>query len=409
MSGFINRNLHNFVNIACNFSLQENVRTAAQGDLNTAPEMCFAAFLLLYRAQVAKAVAGRHPAFAETAALIEKNTNEYKNLIEALDEEFNMAAQFYQNPEIHGDPDYLVMILTTAVFRYPNDEITPTLKSNILAELDELDDMLGYANILFSAALWFMDYEGYRDAVMAAFPAKKAEFEALQAKKAQPGFIQRNWQTLVATGVGAVDQAEPNLSKETLPTGFMRLLLNQRGPAAQEIAGRHPEFSDVVSLMAQNMKSATPQTNIADMLSKEMEAIYPYWDKADWRGDPELTALLLAYACWGFRGANEESTRDFRKGLFRDLDQQENLSAPAKVMLMIAMWFENYQGYQGAVQEALTPYLQEKVLNDIVERSKKQKEQKQAWRAQGLCQYCGGTFTGMLTKKCSKCGKKRDY
>ena len=234
MGGFIKRNLQNFANIACNFSLAENVRTAAQGDLSTKPEMCFAAFLLLYRDQVAKAVAGRHPDFAPVAALVISNTQAYKDLVAALDEEFSAAAQFYQNPAIHSDPDYLVWMLTVALCRYPNDEITPTLKDNILAELDELDDMMGFANILFSAALWYADYEGYRDLVMATFPAKKAEFEAAEAKK-----------------------------------------------------------------------------------------------KAE----------------------------------------------------------------------------EERIANEAANKEK----QRQTWRAQGVCQYCGGTFTGLIGKKCSKCGKKKDY
>lgn len=31
------------------------------------------------------------------------------------------------------------------------------------------------------------------------------------------------------------------------------------------------------------------------------------------------------------------------------------------------------------------------------------------WKEKGLCQYCGGSLVGFLTKKCSSCGKKKDY
>ncbi len=31
------------------------------------------------------------------------------------------------------------------------------------------------------------------------------------------------------------------------------------------------------------------------------------------------------------------------------------------------------------------------------------------YRAKGLCQYCGGTFKGLFTKKCVNCGKEKDY
>ena len=30
-------------------------------------------------------------------------------------------------------------------------------------------------------------------------------------------------------------------------------------------------------------------------------------------------------------------------------------------------------------------------------------------RRQGLCLDCGGTFKGIFSKKCSQCGKHKDY
>lgn len=36
-------------------------------------------------------------------------------------------------------------------------------------------------------------------------------------------------------------------------------------------------------------------------------------------------------------------------------------------------------------------------------------EQKEQYRCQNLCQYCGGTFKGFFTKRCSRCGKEKDY
>lgn len=31
------------------------------------------------------------------------------------------------------------------------------------------------------------------------------------------------------------------------------------------------------------------------------------------------------------------------------------------------------------------------------------------WKGQGRCQYCGGIFKGLFTKKCSNCGRVKDY
>ena len=32
-----------------------------------------------------------------------------------------------------------------------------------------------------------------------------------------------------------------------------------------------------------------------------------------------------------------------------------------------------------------------------------------AYQSYGLCQHCGGHFTGLFSKKCSVCGKPKDY
>ncbi len=49
-----------------------------------------------------------------------------------------------------------------------------------------------------------------------------------------------------------------------------------------------------------------------------------------------------------------------------------------------------------------TPYKDNKSISN--------KQSKQVhYRKQGLCQYCGGKFTGVFTKKCSRCGKPKDY
>ena len=45
----------------------------------------------------------------------------------------------------------------------------------------------------------------------------------------------------------------------------------------------------------------------------------------------------------------------------------------------------------------------------IAEEKKRIEEQKVAYRQKGLCQHCGGTFKGLFTKKCSACGKEKDY
>ena len=43
------------------------------------------------------------------------------------------------------------------------------------------------------------------------------------------------------------------------------------------------------------------------------------------------------------------------------------------------------------------------------EYAKQEQMRKAERRKKGVCQYCGAPFGGMFTKKCSKCGKPKDY
>lgn len=46
---------------------------------------------------------------------------------------------------------------------------------------------------------------------------------------------------------------------------------------------------------------------------------------------------------------------------------------------------------------------------DNILSEQKDVQKSRDFRRQGLCQYCGGTFKGLLSKKCALCGKKKDY
>ena len=49
------------------------------------------------------------------------------------------------------------------------------------------------------------------------------------------------------------------------------------------------------------------------------------------------------------------------------------------------------------------------VEKQIAEEKRRIVEQQAAYRSQGVCQHCGGTFKGLFGKKCSNCGKPKDY
>ena len=52
-----------------------------------------------------------------------------------------------------------------------------------------------------------------------------------------------------------------------------------------------------------------------------------------------------------------------------------------------------------------------KLFNNIetIKEERNWRYQQAQYRSRGLCQYCGGEFKGLLSKKCEKCGKPKDY
>ena len=50
-----------------------------------------------------------------------------------------------------------------------------------------------------------------------------------------------------------------------------------------------------------------------------------------------------------------------------------------------------------------------RVVEQRIAEEKRIAEQRAQRRSQNLCQHCGGAFKGMFTKKCTNCGKEKDY
>lgn len=59
-----------------------------------------------------------------------------------------------------------------------------------------------------------------------------------------------------------------------------------------------------------------------------------------------------------------------------------------------------------------TPWLQEKQQQEKQQQEQQLEQQmlqKQAWQKTNLCDYCGGKFKGLFAKKCTKCGREKQY
>lgn len=45
----------------------------------------------------------------------------------------------------------------------------------------------------------------------------------------------------------------------------------------------------------------------------------------------------------------------------------------------------------------------------VIEEKRKMEEQKELWKKQGRCTYCGGSFKGFITVRCTQCGLEKNY
>lgn len=69
--------------------------------------------------------------------------------------------------------------------------------------------------------------------------------------------------------------------------------------------------------------------------------------------------------------------------------------------------FDNFDNYDCEVQTEIDKKKQ-KEYEEIKKQEEINKQQEQ-YRNAGVCQYCGGSFKGLFSKTCTKCGKKKDY
>ena len=71
--------------------------------------------------------------------------------------------------------------------------------------------------------------------------------------------------------------------------------------------------------------------------------------------------------------------------------------------------FDAMGNYKDCAERAQWCHQRATELGQEAVQRQKLNEQKSQWRVQGLCEHCGGTFGGLFAKKCSKCGKTKEY
>ena len=120
-----------------------------------------------------------------------------------------------------------------------------------------------------------------------------------------------------------------------------------------------------------------------------------------------------------WRDANEQATRC--RQLAEKLTAEETKNAIYdKATQLAAFGGSDYQR-KAAEKFALIPGWRDadeqmKICRQAAERLARQEKERaeqecrqEQWRISGRCQYCGGEFKGLFTKKCIRCHKEKDY
>lgn len=86
----------------------------------------------------------------------------------------------------------------------------------------------------------------------------------------------------------------------------------------------------------------------------------------------------------------------------------------------VSSWklFNNFETYEQELEDFKREESKRKAKEEVERKAREEEAKKQQealekkrseYRSQGVCQYCGGAFKGLFSKKCSNCGKEKDY
>lgn len=102
-----------------------------------------------------------------------------------------------------------------------------------------------------------------------------------------------------------------------------------------------------------------------------------------------------------------------RAGIYYEQKNRLEQSDSVQTLLNAAEDLEFLGDYKDA--QELARQCREKAARITAEHKEREdaearkKVQRAQWRNAGLCQYCGGTLKGFFSKKCTNCGKAKDY
>lgn len=192
---------------------------------------------------------------------------------------------------------------------------------------------------------------------------------------------------------------------------FLLLVLNLRYSVADELVKEFPDFEETRKLMDQNRGENLTRAG----LESEFAALAGYNKKPEYTNDYRYVSLLASLAFALYYTSDDPETLDTLQIVLSKLDQQENIMGYSNVLAAAALWFADRNGFRDLVDDAYTKVLREQEEErERAEQAAREERDREASerayrRSRGLCQNCGGSFSGLFTKKCNSCGKLKDY
>ncbi|WEV66731.1 hypothetical protein OZX72_05520 [Bifidobacterium sp. ESL0769] len=119
----------------------------------------------------------------------------------------------------------------------------------------------------------------------------------------------------------------------------------------------------------------------------------------EYMGDGNYAVLLSAYLAVGFGADDTDALTSI--SCWANVGPRQQFGTVARQLSLIPLWLTDFGGYKSLWREQY-PESRMRVLQKLEDR-------RESWKSAGLCAYCGGSFTGMFKKHCTKCGRDKDY
>ena len=108
-----------------------------------------------------------------------------------------------------------------------------------------------------------------------------------------------------------------------------------------------------------------------------------------------------------------QEAAEIKEAEYQKLCQKQQTTTDQWGLSTLKNAFRDFGNYKDCLERA--KWCQAKIAELIAQQnerefqSKKQRELVVQWMADGKCAHCGGDFTGLFSKKCSKCGMPKNY